>query len=87
MANMSHRVTYAVDEKTANGVQFLASLWKVSKSEAMRIAIQRSVERHQATQSPQEALQKLRSLTPLKSGTGERWMQEIRSQREKDLGA
>lgn len=86
MANISHRVTYAFDEKTVHEVTELAKHWKVSKSEAVRLSIHQTLDACKKTVSrtPQEAFRILRQEQPLTPGTGMKWMQEIIKEREQD---
>jgi hypothetical protein len=39
MAKMTHRATYALDEKTVLRVRELAAVWKVSQAEVIRRAV------------------------------------------------
>jgi len=87
MANISYRVTYAFDKKTAEEVDELAQRWNISKSAAVRQAIHRTLEesKKRESRSPQETLKLLRERSALAPGTGMRWMQEILHDREEDL--
>lgn len=96
MATMTIRTTVAFDPATVARWERLAQRWGVSKSEALRRALE-SAENERprsslpggmptmdeiAAMSPSEALEVLRANPPVTAEQGEQWRNELRETRE-----
>jgi len=96
MATMTIRTTVAFDPATVARWERLAKRWGVSKSEALRRALESAEnQRPQASgpgglptldeiarMSPLEALEALRANPPITADQGEQWRNELRETRE-----
>lgn len=91
---MTVRTTVAFDPATAARLERLAKRWGISKSETLRRALE-AAERSQARETdfaeeaiarmtPLEAFEWLQKNPILPPGTGEKWRQELREQRQID---
>jgi hypothetical protein len=83
MATQTIKTTYSLDVKTIRTLEALAQRWKVSRSEALRRAIQASAER-EPREAGREALRALDELQQALGLTGEaaaRWQRAARGER------
>lgn len=84
MAKMTIRSTFALDPDTVDSLARLASHWQVSKSEALRRAVNAAstVEDLDAASDAIEALDELQRLLGLDEEKAEAWIRQIRAERE-----
>jgi Ribbon-helix-helix protein, copG family len=83
MATQTVKTTYSLDVKTVRALEALAQRWKVSKSEALRRAIQASAEREprEAGRDALRALDELQQALGLTAETADRWVRAVRDER------
>ena len=83
MARMTVRSTFALDVETADSLGRLAQLWQVSKSEALRRAVQAAatVEAADAGSDALRALTQLQDRLSLDTNKAREWVRQIRAQR------
>jgi len=83
MATETVKTTYSLDVKTVRTLETLAQRWKVSKSEALRRAIQASAEREprDAGREALRALDELQQALGLTPETATRWQRATRAER------
>ena len=82
MAKMSVRTTFALDPQTAAALDHLALRWGVSKSEALRRAVQVAAVVEESDRSDaMAALAELRERLGLDEEKADRWIAEIRAER------
>ena len=83
MATQTVKTTYSLDVKTIRTLEGLAERWKVSKSEALRRAIQASAEREprEAGREALRALDELQRSLGLTAESAARWQKAIRAER------
>lgn len=83
MAIMTHRTTFALDERTTRSIKSLAKLWKVSQAEVVRRAVSLA-EKPAAKPDPVTLLQQLHaSGDGLVSETAKKYLAEVREDRKK----
>jgi hypothetical protein len=83
MAKMSVRATFALDPETADALDRLARRWGVSKSEALRRAVNVAavVEDADPRSDVLAALTELQERLGLDERTADRWIAELRAER------
>jgi hypothetical protein len=83
MATQTIKTTYSLDLKTVRALETLAQRWKVSKSEALRRAIQAAAEREpsDAGRDALLALDELQRSLGLTAESAARWRRTIRTER------
>ncbi len=60
MATMTHRTTFALDEKTAQRLKRLSARWQVSQAEVVRRSLEQAEQaENSAKQNPVELLEQL----------------------------
>lgn len=95
---MTVRTTVAFDPATVVRLERLAARWQVSKSEAMRRALEQAENQERAeetgfvpppvdvpdfsTMTPMEIMRWLEENPQVPPGTGDRWSRELREERE-----
>lgn len=83
MAKMTIRSTYSFDVETVQKLNRLAEHWRTSKSDALRRAVNRVAD--QALQSREDAVKALEELQKRMAAAGvdgEKWVKEIREERQ-----
>jgi Ribbon-helix-helix protein, copG family len=83
MATQTVKTTYSLDVKTVRTLEALAQRWRVSKSEALRRAIQASAEREpgDAGRDALRALDELQRSLGLTPESAARWQKAVRAER------
>lgn len=81
MATMTVRATYALDPETVGTLERLARQWSVSKSEALRRAIQAAGGRRGGADEALRALDSLQESARLSGGEADRWASKARAER------
>lgn len=81
MANMTERMTFAFDKKTRRRIQYLAKKWNISQSEAVRRAVEESMDRVNLQIDPLAALRAFHSQGGLDSKTASTHLAEISAAR------
>ena len=83
MARITVRSTFALDPETVAALDRLADRWQVSKSEAIRRAVNTAcaVEEVDATSDALEALDELQALLGLDEDRAEAWIRRLREER------
>jgi hypothetical protein len=83
MATQTVKTTYSLDVKTVRTLEALAQRWRVSKSEALRRAIQASAEREpgDAGRDALHALDELQRSLGLTPESAARWQKAVRAER------
>jgi Arc/MetJ-type ribon-helix-helix transcriptional regulator len=83
MATQTVKTTYSLDVKTVRALEALAQRWRVSKSEALRRAIQASAEREprEAGRDALRALDELQQALGLTAEQADRWVRAVRDER------
>jgi phage terminase small subunit len=83
MATQTVKTTYSLDIKTVRALEGLAQRWRVSKSEALRRAIQASAEREPADagRDALRALDELQRSLGLTPASAARWRKAVRGER------
>ncbi len=83
MATQTIKTTYSLDLRTVRALEALAQRWKVSKSEALRRAIQASAERapREAGRDALRALDELQRALAMTPEAADRWVRAARSER------
>lgn len=84
MAKITVRSTFALDPGTVDSLDRLSRHWQVSKSEALRRAVNAAstVEELDAASDALEALDELQGLLGLDAEKAEAWIRRIRAERE-----
>ena len=83
MATMSIRATYAFDVATARRIEDLARRWGVSKSEALRRAVQQAAEAPPA--APATALDALQRVASLERRQATDWANRVSRERRQSM--
>lgn len=86
MATMTVRATYALDPETVRTLERLARQWSVSKSEALRRAIQAAGGRRSGADEALRALDALQESAKLSGAQADRWASEARAARRSAAG-
>ena len=86
MATMTVRATYALDPETVGTLERLARQWSVSKSEALRRAIQAAGGRRGGADEALRALDSLQKSARLSGGEADRWASKARAERRSASG-
>jgi hypothetical protein len=83
MATQTVKTTYSLDLKTVRTLETLAQRWKVSKSEALRRAIQASANREpgEAGREAIRALDELQQALGMTTETADRWVRAVQGER------
>ncbi len=84
MPTMTHRTTFALDDRTAQRLRRLAARWQVSQAEVVR----RSVEQAEKAASPEKPdpvamLRAYHAKGGLDPARAEKWLEEIREDRKR----
>jgi hypothetical protein len=82
MASTTIKTTYALDVETVRALEAMAKRWKVSKSEALRLAIRSaSAQAEPSRSAPLRALDRLQERLGLTAADRRRWERESRAER------
>jgi hypothetical protein len=82
MASTTIKGTYSLDVETVQTLEEIARRWKVSKSEALRRAIQAAAaEAEPASEDPVQALDRLQKSLGLSTEAASRWEKRVRAER------
>jgi hypothetical protein len=83
MAHPMIRATYTLQPKTISRLEWLASRWKIPKSEAIsRIINERAEAEAKSENSPLQALRELRQHRGLSSDAATAWIAQVRRDRD-----
>jgi len=82
MAITAIKSTYSLDVATVRRLERIAARWRVSKSEALRRAINAAAEMDSEAATPLEALDKLHASLKLNGTQLEKWSREAARERK-----
>jgi predicted DNA-binding protein len=85
MATMTHRTSFALDERTAQRIKRLAIRWNVSQAEVVRRSVERAEDSMETSQpSPLELLRQLHAKGGgISKSRADRWIKEIADDRKR----
>ena len=82
MASTTIKSTYSLDVETVRALEAMAKRWKVSKSEALRLAIRTaSAQTEPSRSAPLRALDRLQERLDLSAADRRRWERESLAER------
>lgn len=84
MATMTHRTSFALDERTAQRIKRLATRWNVSQAEVVRRSVERAEEAGQSPKpDPLELLKAYHAKGGLDQTRADQWIKEIDENRKR----
>ncbi len=84
MATMTHRTSFALDERTAQRIKRLATRWNVSQAEVVRRSVERAEEAGQSPKpDPLELLKAYHAKGGLDQARADQWIKEIDEDRKR----
>ena len=78
---MSHRTTFSLDDDTVESLRRLAALWGTSQAGVIRRAVRAAAQLAEPQITPQEAIARYRSGTPMSAARLNELLEENRRER------